>query len=257
MLAEEFVALLSFKAPSGIKLSAFGSAVDQDYLLETLGRLERSFNKHLRNRRFYLTAQERTYYELLCLLARLIPAAMAASRAEPLDGLISRLTLGVADCLATLHATSLSIPTEQDSETVLLMLASPHGLSYLRDAAIAIKLGVATVTSHNEREKERDRSGQTTIRKEVMAHMSTLDGAAAKELQHGKARVEFLKKEVAKPEFEKQVMAWARDTGVDDQDGSFFRALGEMAEDDMKSWARVVANSWRQQAKGWNRVKWA
>jgi hypothetical protein len=255
-LADEFVGLLSFKPPSSFKVAsnAQAAAADHAYVVETLDRLERSFNKFLRQRQLRLTTPERTYFELLAYLARLTRDAMAANRTQPASELIPRLVAGVNGCLTMHHATAFALPADQEEEHRLLMLAAWHGLSYLRDAATAVRLAAGHVVSFNDRERERDRSGQSLLQKEVLAQVAALDAAAKKELELGKARVQLLATEVTKREFKGQVVRWTLGSPGSEDDMS--KALREEVGEEAGEWATLLADSWKQNVKGWEQVKW-
>ena len=227
------------------------SGADQVFVLETLQRLHISFGRFLREKCEGLTPQERAYYQVVSLLTKLVPAAIAAPRLGKPPAIFASIVSGVASGLDILHDLTFYVPADGGKHNVLLMLASPHGLSYLRDAAVAVRFAALYVTAINDREKERDRSGQSNLSKEVMARINELDAAADGELKAGKDRVSLLKKELAAPDFERELLSWAfRGEAVGQQ-------LRAELDDGVKEWTRAVAESWKQNIRGWEQVKWA
>lgn len=181
--------------------------------------------------------------------------AIAARRSEPVPGILSQVVSGLTGSLDILHDEGLSFPP-RDKKSVLLKLAALHGLSYLRDTAIAVKLATAFITVVNEREKERDRSGLSNLHKGVVAQITALDKAANQELQAAKLRIADLKAEVSKHNFEQELIAWTFGESDGDADEGT-RQLSDKVDGGITEWAKILANSWRKNIKGWEHVRWS
>ncbi|KAG7100793.1 hypothetical protein HYQ44_020450 [Verticillium longisporum] len=130
---------------------------------------------------------------------------------------------------------------------------SLHGLFHLRDAAAAIRLATSYITSFNENEKARDKSGQSCLPKETLAHAKALDSAAAKAFAEGKARIALLKKELVSGNLESRLGSW---TAAQSSDDSLAKEIRAAVGDGFDDWKRIVADSWRTNVKGWELVKW-
>lgn len=235
---------------------AHASAIDQAYVLETLHRLQFSISKFLRHGGKHLTAPESTYYEVISLLAKLVPVAIAVRRSESVPDILWRVASGLSCSLGILHDQAMLF-SPSGRQSALLRLAALHGLSYLRDAAVAIKLATAYVTVINEREKERDLSGLSNLHKEVVAQITALDKVANQELQAAKARIADLKAEVSKQDFEQEVIAWTfeKSDGESDEEGTL--QVSDEVGDWIREWAKNLADSWRKNIKGWEHVRWS
>ncbi|KAI8309474.1 hypothetical protein K4K59_009196 [Colletotrichum sp. SAR11_240] len=249
--AESFFDLLSYKAPSSYKVTnaAQAAAAEQTYILESLQRLNTSMSRFLHARGTHLTQQEEMYYDVISLLTSLIPLAVSASRSPPPPELLSSIASAVKSGLDVLRAQALA--GTADESQVLLMLGSLHGLFVLRDAAAAVKLATSYIVAFNEREKERDRSGQSNIPKDVMAHVKTLEAAAATALKEGKARVAFLKKE--SDSLGARLGRWTFEAEDGDK---LAQQIREVAGGHVGVWTQKVADSWRTNVKGWEMVQW-
>ncbi|KAE9570348.1 hypothetical protein CGMCC3_g13465 [Colletotrichum fructicola] len=249
--AESFFDLLSYKAPSSYKVTnaAQAAAAEQTYILESLQRLNTSMSRFLHARGTHLTQQEEMYYDIISLLTSLIALAVSASRTPPPPELLSSIASAVKSGLDVLRAQALA--GTADESQVLLMLGSLHGLFVLRDAAAAVKLATSYIVAFNEREKERDRSGQSNIPKDVMAHVKTLEAAAATALKEGKARVAFLKKE--SDSLGARLGRWTFEAEDGDK---LAQQIREVAGGHVGVWTQKVADSWRTNVKGWEMVQW-
>jgi len=203
-----------------------------------------------------VTAPERAYFESINMLALLIPAAMTASRTDPLPEYMPKLIAGATACLNTLHSLALLSLPDTQGLNLLKMLASLHALSYFRDAAVAIKMAISVLVAFNDKEKEKDKS-KTAIRKEIMADVSALDAKATKALGQGSAHVKLLMEAVARPSFQAQISSWAFGSTDDDELSDFSKMLKEEVGGETEVWAAVLAGSWRRNIKGWDKVKWA
>ncbi|KAK2027813.1 N-acetyltransferase B complex non catalytic subunit [Colletotrichum zoysiae] len=254
LAAERFFDILSFKPASSYKVAnvAQTTAAEQVFVSESLQRLGNSMNRFLHTRGNFLTDQEETYYAIVSLLSSLVPLAFAASQSPPPPELLSRIVSGIKTGLEALRAQSLSTPADADRIKALLMLSSLHGLFLLRDAAAAVKLAVSHIVTFNEREKERDRSGQSNVPKDIMAQVKALDAAAGTAMSEGKARVLLLRKEGDGFSAD-SLSSWTLETDSADKTAEQIR---DVAGAHLGVWSQRVADSWQTNLKGWGLVRW-
>ncbi|KAM0323722.1 hypothetical protein ACHAQA_008659 [Verticillium albo-atrum] len=257
IVAEKYFELLSYKAPSSHKAAnpIQAAATDHIFVIESLQQLSSTAAKFLRGRESQkFTAHEHTFFELVSLLTTLIPLATSSNRSsEALATALSQLVSATIVSLDTLRESSLSLPSGDKSSNAALMLGSLHGLFHLRDAAAAVKLATIYTANFNESEKARDRSGQSCLPKETLAQLKTLDSAAARALNEGKGRIALLKKELVNGNLESRIGSWTVASSSEDPLTKEIRAA---VGDGLDDWARIVADSWRVNVKGWELVKW-
>ncbi|TIC89721.1 hypothetical protein CH35J_012746 [Colletotrichum higginsianum] len=253
LAAERYFEILSFKPASSYKVVnvAQTAAAEQAFVLDSLQRLGNSLNRFLHARGKTLTQHEETYYGIISLLTTLIPLAVTASRSPSPPQLLSSIASGINCGLEVLRAHSLSTPADAERSRELLMLSSLHGLFTLRDAAAAVKLATSHIVAFNEREKERDRSGQSNVPKEVLTQVRALEAAAGAAMAEGKARVALLKKEG--DGLSAKVSSWTFEADPEDK---LAKQIHDVARPHVSVWSQRVADSWRTNIKGWELVRW-
>ncbi|KAH6675261.1 N-acetyltransferase B complex non catalytic subunit-domain-containing protein [Plectosphaerella plurivora] len=251
IISERFFEVLLYKQPTSIKAANPLQAASVDHLvvLETLQQLGDSLSKFLHKAHQKLTAQEASFYELIGLLTSVIPLLTAPQGAAP--AVAREVFNAIKFSLDGMVVSALSVPDTSAQPIPVLMLGSLHGLSHLRDAAAAVKLTTAYLTTFNDLQRSRDRSGQSCFAKDVLADVKKLEAAAAKTFSDGKARVALLRKEVGNASWESRIRSWAFE-GSDELTESLQAAVGGAAE----KWARTVAESYQANVKGWELVKW-
>ncbi|KAG7131606.1 hypothetical protein HYQ45_009844 [Verticillium longisporum] len=256
IVAEKYFEVLSYKPPSAYKPAnpSQATAVDNIFVTESLQQLSNIAAKFLRGRETAkFTAQEHTFFELISLLTTLAPLATSSDRSDASASVLSQVASAVSVTLSTLLESTLSLPSGDRDINPVLMLSSLHGLFHLRDAAAAIRLATSYITSFNENEKARDKSGQSCLPKETLAHAKALDSAAAKAFAEGKARIALLKKELVSGNLESRLGSW---TAAQSSDDSLAKEIRAAVGDGFDDWKRIVADSWRTNVKGWELVKW-
>lgn len=253
LAAERYFEILSFKPASSYKVVnvAQTAAAEQAFVLDSLQRLGNSLNRFLHARGKNLTQHEETYYGIISLLTTLIPLAVTASRSPSPPQLLSSIASGINCGLEVLRAHSLSTPADAERSRELLMLSSLHGLFTLRDAAAAVKLATSHIVAFNEREKERDRSGQSNVPKEVLTQVRALEAAAGAAMAEGKARVALLKKE--SDGLSAKLSSWTFEADPEDK---LAKQIHDVARPHVSVWSQRVADSWRTNIKGWELVRW-
>jgi N-terminal acetyltransferase B complex non-catalytic subunit len=244
--------VLSYKQPTNIKAAnpLQAASVDHVVVLETLQQLGDSLTKFLHNAHQKLTGQEASFYELIGLLTSIIPLLTSPQGPAPTAAVAREVVNAITCSLDGMGVSALSLPDTPTQPLPVLMLGSLHGLSHLRDAAAAVKLTTAYLTSFNDLQRSRDRSGQSCFGKDVLADVKKLEAAAAKTFGDGKARVALLRKE-ANTSWESRIRGWALD-GSDELTTSLKAAVGGAAE----RWTKTVADSYQTNVKGWKLVRW-
>lgn len=244
---------MTFKPASSYKVAnvAQTTAAELTFVLESLQRLGNTFSRFLHARGKNLTQQEETYYQIISLLTSLIPLSVSASRSPPPPELLASIVSATKSGLDVLRAQALSTPADAEGSKVLLMLGSLHGLSILRDAAAAVKLATSYITTFNDREKERDRSGQSNVPKDVMAQVKALEAAASTAFTEGKTRVALLKQE--SNTLNAKLSSWTFEIESGDD---LSKQIREVAGSHVGVWSQRVTDSWRSNVKGWESVRW-
>ncbi|KAL7788594.1 N-acetyltransferase B complex non catalytic subunit domain-containing protein [Trichoderma ceciliae] len=244
MLAEAFHALLTYKSPSSYKISAGSSEYDYIYIAETLARLSNSFPKFLVGSSDEMTQPELHYFETISLLCALMSLFIDFDRASDISD----------DLYQIINALELSLENQRSQilqeeefsiEHTITMLSSLHNIAMLRDTTVAIKLGVQWILGHNEREKARDRSGKSSLPKDLASHIKALQTAAEASIKEGQAWISRLKAEVMSRDFEPKLKRWVLE-----------------GEHEIKSILSMdslpgLIDSWQSNVKGWQQVKWA
>lgn len=253
LAAERFFEVMTFKPASSYKVAnvAQTTAAELTFVLESLQRLGNTFSRFLHARGKNLTQQEETYYQIISLLTSLIPLSVSASRSPPPPELLASIVSATKSGLDVLRAQALSTPADAEGSKVLLMLGSLHGLSILRDAAAAVKLATSYITTFNDREKERDRSGQSNVPKDVMAQVKALEAAASTAFTEGKTRVALLKQE--SNTLNAKLSSWTFEIESGDD---LSKQIREVAGSHVGVWSQRVTDSWRSNVKGWESVRW-
>lgn len=232
---------------------AQAAVADHLVVLEVLQQLGDSASKRLRTATGILTHQEQVYFELIELLTSLVTIATTTPRTPASTAAGTQLADAASASIDILY-TSVSVPPLVPKEPApKLAHGSMHSLFHLRDSASAVRLACAYITSFNDGQKSRDKTGQTCVAKEVLAAVKSLDMAAAKALNEGKAQVALLKREVTSGPLDSRIREWAFTDGDETRLTAEIRAIGR---ESWQSWAAGLAESYRANVKGWEQVKW-
>jgi hypothetical protein len=209
-----------------------------------MSQLCNSLHRFLPHAQADCTAAEISYFEIVGLLSGLLPLGTSLiASANHLEDFVG-LTGAVKIALENIR---LSLPSlkEDDVDSVIVLLGSLHSVAMLRDAATATRISAKWLLALNDREKERDRSGKTSLPKEAVAQMKELQIAAEAVLKEGKGLMTKLHEEVvSKKDFERRFKEW---TFKEDKD------IGKFVSD--TAVAELVA-SWRMNVTGWREVHW-
>ncbi|KAF4457038.1 hypothetical protein F53441_953 [Fusarium austroafricanum] len=239
LLSEAFHEVLGYKPPAIYKASAAAAIPDQIFVLESLSQLSNSFTKFSNGAREDFTPQEATYYEVISLLSTLIPFATSINRAKPIPEEFAQIADTLKIALDTLKLELVGLTNASEQVTTL---STFHSLAILRDSAVAIKNAAQWIIAFNDREKERDRSGKTSLPKDVMAQIKDLVTASEATLKEGKETVKMLKEKVNGRDFEPEVRTWIFEGGE-----NMLEVVGKEA-------TKKLVKSWETNVKGWTQV---
>lgn len=245
MLAEAFQQTLAYTPPTFYKVPVAGSVTDQQYVIESLGQIANSFSKFLPGAASTFTEPELQYFEVISLLSSLVP--LCADRAAGLNELIGQFTGAVTASLESQrdYLASLAAGSEIGSTTSLLQ--SLHHIVLLRDTAVAVKNASLWIVSFHEKQKERDRSGQSNLPKDVVAQTKALGGAADETLKQCKTWIMRLTQDT------KSGGVIERDIKTFVYGGEEGKLLRGVVTD---STVFDLVGSWRKSLAGWQGVQW-
>lgn len=244
MLAEAFHELLTYKSPASYKASVGSSEYDHIFITETLARLSNSFPRFLAGPDDEMTQPELYYFETISLLCTLMSLCIDFDRSSDISDALYQITEALG--LTLENQRSQILHSEKSSiERTVTMLGSMHNIAMLRDTTAAIKLAAQWILNHNEKEKARDRSGKTSLPKELASKIKDLQTAAEKSIKEGQGWISELKTEVMSRDFEPKLKRWV----LEDED-----AIKSILT--MDSLPGLI-DSWQLNVKGWLQVKWA
>ncbi|KAM0258003.1 hypothetical protein ACHAQJ_004046 [Trichoderma viride] len=244
MLAEAFHELLTYKPPAGYKVSAGNSEYDHTFIAETLARLTNSFPKFLVGPDDEMTQPELLYFEGVSLLCTLMSLCIDFDRSLDISDALHQILDALK--LSLENQRSQILHDEQSSiERTVTMLGSMHNIAMLRDTTVAIRLGAQWILNHNEKVKARDRSGKSSLPKDLTSKIKDLQTAAETSIKEGQGWIAGLKTEVMSRDFEPKLKKWVLED-----------------EDEIKSILTMdslpgLIESWQLNVKGWLQVKWA
>lgn len=244
LLAEAFQDILLYRPPTVYKATAAVMGIDYTFVIEMMGRLSNSMAKFIGKASAHCTSSEILYYETVNLLATLLPLCVGIDKSAPLPDILKQITDAVKASITTQLD---ELPTLDGTVgNAVATLRSFHGITMLRDTAMAAKLATQWILSFNEREKERDRSGSSNLPKEVISQVKAVQTASESALKTAKELVAKLKSEIGTgSEFGGKLRTWV----FEDAGGE----LNELVEDGT---VKEVVESWRQNIAGWGQVKW-
>ncbi|KAF4127009.1 N-acetyltransferase B complex (NatB) non catalytic subunit [Geosmithia morbida] len=208
IMSEAFHDVLGYKAPQMYKTPLATSESDHVFVVETLTRIGNSYNQFLGGPEGDLTAAEAVYHDMVGLLSTLAPlcAASGSGRAAGLDA-FCELTESIGAGLESLRD-MIPAGSSDDVEGAVALLGSLHTVGVYRDAAKAVSLAAQWIMGVNQRAKERDRSGQSNLPKEVVARTKSLQSAAEEALKQGKGWMDRLRTTVKSGDFKGRLSSW-------------------------------------------------
>lgn len=241
-LAEAFHDAFSYKPPTMYKV-IMGVSYDEPYILETLAELANSFAKFLPDAHSTCTVQEQQHFELVALLCNIL--TLATSRSSSLADILPQLTVAVTSTLESQWEHIDSESSSRPAQKMAWRLRSLHALAMLRDSAAAVTLSCQWITMFNDKIKEKDRSGQSNVPKEVMASIKTMQAASATAASKGQRLIDDMRQDVGA--VKNDLKAWL-------VEGDYGKDVFEFAGND-KTLETLVA-SWTKNLKGWQGIVW-
>lgn len=245
MLAEAFQQTIAYTPPSFYKVPLANSVTDQKYVIEALSQIANSFSKFLPGAASAFTGPELQYFEVISLLATLVP--LCADRAAGLPALFDQLTSAVTASLASQRDYLAALAAGTEIGNTASLLQSLHRIVLLRDTAVAVRSASHWIVDFNERQKERDRSGQSNLPKEVVAQTKALGVTAEGALKQCKAWIARLTQDTKSGGvIEREIKSFA----YGGEEGKHLRGFVT------DSTVFDVVGSWRKSLAGWQGVQW-
>lgn len=262
-LTEQYLDLLGFKPPKDYKPAKANEAAirDRNYITETLARLSHSLATflHKPGTASLLTGPEMTYYTIVSLLSASLLTGISTSRADPAPKNLSAVTSSIRSAFAGLRTSYFTTPAS--TPEIYASLTNMHTLSFIRDTALAMKHSAAFVIGFHEKELARDRTGKSSLHKEVVAEMKALDAVATKSLAELKKHIQKLKEALGEGGWLDRMLDWVFGGDSSEQQSedeeALLKAVSEVVggRAGAEEWAAKVLESWRDGAKWWGMVK--
>ncbi|KAH7134059.1 N-acetyltransferase B complex non catalytic subunit-domain-containing protein [Dactylonectria macrodidyma] len=243
LLSEAFHEVLTYKPPAVYKASAAAAIPEQTFILEMLSQLSNSFTKFLNGPKSDTTQPEAIYFDTISLLTTLIPFTTEMGRPATVPDVFNHIVDGIKAAIETLGSV-IALEENSSAATQISSLSSMHAVAIFRDTADATKQAVQWILAANERQKERDRSGNSNLPKDVVAQLKALLATAESALNDGKAWIGKLKQQISGRDFESAARQWIFEDGEDIQ---------AVVSDDALT---QLVKSWEANIKGWTEVKW-
>lgn len=225
------------------KLSIDSIPSDETFLLESLCRIANSIARFLPGPNTDLTSPEQIYFQTVSLLSSLVSLCAGGARSPSLEEAAIQMLDAAKAALETLHA-QIQYTGDGSVEDILSLLGSMHTVGTYRDTASALTLAANFLLSFHDRAKERDRSGQSNLPKEIVAKLKILQSDAATASRRGKDWTSGAKTYV-KGDFIPKFRTWVFEGCSDD-----FR---EIVED---AFVVELVAELKENIEGWQRVKW-
>lgn len=256
LLAEKFLQLCDFTPSKDYKPAKPAIVAEQDlrYILETLTSLHESFTNflHLGDTSAHLTRAEEAYYTILTLWSGLMSIAVSTSRSEDLTLTAPELMSAILATVSTMKELAFSTSLPKGRKSTMLQISSPHAAALLRETAVALKSGASFVLSLHEQAQARDRSGKSSLHKDVVAQMKEMAKVATEVLNQTRDHFKFLKSELGETGWLDDVVNLTIGES-DDLAAVVLATAGGRAN--VENWAGKMLDSWREGVKGWIMVK--
>ncbi|KAH9436267.1 hypothetical protein MCOR02_005172 [Pyricularia oryzae] len=256
LLAEKFLQLCDFTPSKDYKPAKPAIVAEQDlrYILETLTSLHESFTNflHLGDTSAHLTRAEEAYYTILTLWSGLMSIAVSTSRSEDLTLTAPELMSAILATVSTMKELAFSTSLPKGRKSTMLQISSPHAAALLRETAVALKSGASFVLSLHEQAQARDRSGKSSLHKDVVAQMKEMAKVATEVLNQTRDHFKFLKSELGETGWLDDVVNLTIGES-DDLAAAVLATAGGRAN--VENWAGKMLDSWREGVKGWIMVK--
>ncbi|KAK0625433.1 N-acetyltransferase B complex non catalytic subunit-domain-containing protein [Bombardia bombarda] len=261
-LTEQYFDILSYKPPKDYRPVKSNEVAirERNYILECLDRLSNSLTSfiHLPETPSRLTSPEMTYYSVISLLSAALLTGISTTKADPAPKTLQLVTSSIKSALAGLRASlTVSTPSSLPMGDVFFSLSDMHTMSYARDTALAIKHSAAFVLAFHEKEVARDRSGKSSLHKDVVAEMKALEVVSTKALGEIKKHVQSLKEALGEGGWLDRMLEWTFGDEGEAED-EVTEAVSDVVDGrgGAEEWAGKVLESWREGVKGWGMARW-
>lgn len=252
LLAEAFHDVLGYKPPSPYKVPAASNPSDHTFVLESLSHISNSFSKFLPGTEVDFTPSELVYFELVSVLSTASLLCVQGGRDESDTEAVCQLIDAAEAALDTLKS---YVPQDDPSagiDKAMALLTNLHAIAIYREAAEAVSLASRFILDFNTREKERDRSGQSSLPKGLATKVKDLSASSTSALKDGKGWIAALGQAVKAVDFQSRFLHWAFSTDYDNEIMMTQRTK-QFIENDFV--AEQVARM-RENVDGWQNVKW-
>lgn len=202
-----------------------------------------SFGRFLAGSGADLTTAEATYFDTIGLLSTLVPLCAGNGRPTS-EGECREL---VASVKLGLESLRLLVPSSSDTsvEDVVPMLNSMHQIGIYRDTASAALISSQWILGLHSQNKDRDRSGQGGLPKDLVTALKDLQQAAQAALHEGKGWIATLKRSLSSSgDFQRRFTSWV------------FEGRQELREPVYEDVIPGLVANIRENIDGWNQVKW-
>ncbi|CEJ93740.1 hypothetical protein VHEMI09310 [[Torrubiella] hemipterigena] len=241
-LSEAFHDALGYRPPTLYKAAA-GSSHEETYILETVTGLANSLARFLPDTAEKCTVAEQEHYDLLSVLCSVL--TLSVSKSEAFLAVFPQLAEAVK---ATLEGQSERVTLAANATPVdgaIWRLRSLHEVGMLRDSTAAVRETTTWLINYNNRMKEKDRSGQSNLPKEVLAGLNSMRETADKIAKKGSRWAPDLKQSlsVLRPDLKAFIGG-----------GEYGKDVCELVGND-RGLERLIS-SWNKNISKWQGVVW-
>ena len=233
-----------YKSPSAYKVAA--GAAEHAFIVEKLYEISSQMGRIKKNSNDGATPEERIHFEVITILSTMLPLCADSGREPSTEETVNSLCQAVKSGLDTLRERT---PVIGDGEVpnLIRFFASMHTLAMFRDVAKAIRIATEWVLNFAEKEKERDRSGQSNLPKGLVVSMKDLQAAAVAALKEGKDLVNTAAAKSKTRDFMQGFGDWV----FEEEDHKQI----EMTTCEHSGMGSLLV-SWRYNLQGWQEVTW-
>lgn len=266
LLSEKLLDLMSHKSPKEYKplKQAEASQRERAYLLESLAAVESSLMEflHRPDTPSKLTVAELSYCTIMALLSSLAVIGITASQATATPSYLADIMSSLSTMCGLARSSVLDTPSSLDAaaKAALEVFTNLHGLSLLREIAVAVRQTAVFLTAFHDREAARDRSGKSGLHKDVIAATRTLKTTSSQAFTDIKAFIKSTKERMDDPGFQSRINEWvANGDAVGETSGAGELSLAVSAviggKAEIGEWSGKLVGGWREALKGWSMVQ--
>lgn len=241
-LSEAFHDALAYRPPTLYK-AASASSHEETYVLETITALGNSLARFLPDAVGKCTVAEQQHYDLLAVLCSVLTLAVSKSSAllEIFPQLVEAVTTTLEGQAERISLGADAVP----AHGALWRLRSLHEVALLRDSTAAVRETATWLVNFNNRMKEKDRSGQSNLPKDVLSGLNTMREMADKTAKLGSRWAPDLKQSMSVLRPELKAFIGSGDYGKD---------VWDLVGND-RGLERLIS-SWNKNLTKWQGVVW-